>query len=155
MNSTMILFFVFVAIVVAWIIFYNLRRKRIEAEEAERKARLSEEERAKEEEAKKAKEESSECCGQHEVCEKTNLINTNLKYEYYDDEELDALSGKNPEDYTDEEIGQLREVFETLKEYDVAGWLRSLQLRNIELPEDIKEEALLIVSDLRDRENVK
>lgn len=154
MNSTMILFFVFVAIVVAWIIFYNIRRKRIEAEEAERKARLSEEERVKEE-AQKAKEESSECCGQHEVCEKTNLINTNLKYEYYDDEELDALSGKDPEDYTDAEIAQLREVFETLKEYDVAGWLRSLQLRNIILPEDIKEEALLIVSDLRERENAK
>lgn len=155
MNSTMILFFVFVAIVVAWIIFYNLRRKRIEAEEEERKARLSEEERIKEEEAEKAKVESSECCGQHEVCEKTNLINTNLKIEYYDDEELDALSGKDPEDYTEEEIAQLREVFETLKEYDVAGWLRSLQLRNIVLPEDIKEEALFIVSDLRDRENAK
>ncbi len=155
MNSTMILFFVFVAIVVAWIIFYNIRRKRIAAEEAERKARLSEEERVKEEEAQKAKEESSECCGQHEVCEKTNLINTNLKYEYYDDEELDALSGKDPEDYTDAEVAQLREVFETLKEYDVAGWLRSLQLRNIILPEDIKEEALLIVSDLRERENAK
>lgn len=155
MNSTMILFFVFVAIVVAWIIFYNIRRKRIEAEEAERKARLSEEEREKEEETQKAKEESSECCGQHEVCEKTNLINTNLKYEYYDDEELDALSGKDPEDYTDAELAQLREVFETLKEYDVAGWLRSLQLRNIILPEDIKEEALLIVSDLRERENAK
>ncbi|MBR5209975.1 MAG: phospholipase [Paludibacteraceae bacterium] len=151
----MILFFVFVAIVVAWIIFYNIRRKRIEAEEAERKARLSEEEREKEEEAQKAKEESSECCGQYEVCEKTNLINTNLKYEYYDDEELDALSGKDPEDYTDAEVSQLREVFETLKEYDVAGWLRSLQLRNIILPEDIKEEALLIVSDLRERENAK
>lgn len=155
MNSTMILFFVFVAIVVAWIIFYNLRRKRIEAEEEERKARLSEEEKIKEEEAKKAKEESSECCGQHEVCEKTNLINTNLKIEYYDDEELDALSGKDPEDYTEEEIAQLREVFETLKEYDVAGWLRSLQLRNVALPDDIKEEALFIVGDLRDRENVK
>ena len=154
MNSTMILFFVFVAIVVAWIIFYNFRRKRIEAEEEERKARLSEEEKLKEE-AKKAKEESSECCGQHEVCEKTNLINTNLKIEYYDDEELDALSGKDPEDYTEEEIAQLREVFETLKEYDVAGWLRSLQLRNIALPDDIKEEALFIVGDLRDRENVK
>lgn len=155
MNSTMILFFVFVAIVVAWIIFYNIRRNRIEAEEAERKARLSEEERVKEEEVQKAKEESSECCGQHEVCEKTNLINTNLKYEYYDDEELDALSGKNPEDYTDEELVQLREVFDTLKEYDVAGWLRSLQLRNIILPEDIKEDALLIVGDLRERENAK
>lgn len=155
MNSSMMLFLLFVVIIVVWIIFYNLRRKQQEALEAERKATLSEEERVKEEETEKAKEEDSECCGQHEVCEKTNLINTNLKVEYYDDEELDTLAGKNPEDYTEEECAQLREVFETLKEFDVAGWLRSLQLRNIELPEDIKEEALLIVSDLRERENVK
>lgn len=155
MNSTLILFLIFVAIVVSWVIFYNIRRKRIDEKEAERKSHLSEEEKRKEEEAEKAKEEDSECCGQHEVCEKTNLLNTNLKYEYYDDEELDALAGKDPVDYTDEENAQLREIFETLKEYDVAGWLRSLQLRNIELPEDIREEALLIVSDLRERENAK
>ena len=37
----------------------------------------------------------------------------------------------------------------------MAGWLRSLQLRNVALPDDIKEEALFIVGDLRDRENVK
>lgn len=156
MNSTLMLFLFFIAIVAVWILFYNLRRKQKEAEEELRKAQLSEEEKAKEEEeAAKAKEEDSECCGQHEVCEKTNLMNTSLKYEYYDDEELDALKGKSPEEYSDEDIAQLREVFETLKEYDVAGWLRSLQLRNIELPEDIKEEALLIVSDLRERENAK
>lgn len=155
MNSTLILFLVFVAIVAIWIVFFNIRRKNIEAAEEARKATLSEEEKAKEEEAAKAVEEDSECCGQHEVCEKTNLMNTSLKYEYYDDEELDVLAGKNPDDYTDEECAQLREVFETLKEFDVAGWLRSLQLRNIELPDDIKEEALLIVGDLRERENAK
>lgn len=155
MNSTLMLFLFFLAIVATWIIFYNLRRKQKETEEALRKAQLSEEEKAKEEEAAKAQEEDSECCGQHEVCEKTNLMNTSLKYEYYDDEELDALAGKSPEEYSDEEISQLREVFETLKEYDVAGWLRSLQLRNIELPEDIKDDALLIVTDLRERENAK
>lgn len=157
MNSTLTLFLFFVALVAVWILFYNLRRKQKEAEEALRKAQLSEEEKAKEqeEEAAKAEAEDSECCGQHEVCEKTNLVNTSLKYEYYDDEELDVLRGMNPEEYSDEQIAQLREVFETLKEYDVAGWLRSLQLRNIELPEDIKEEALLIVSDLRERENAK
>ncbi len=157
MNSTLMLFLVFVAIVAAWIVFYNLRAKNKAAEEIERKSKLSEEERKKEEEeeAAKAAQEDSECCGQHEVCEKTNLINTKLKADYYDDEELDALAGRDPEDYTDDEKAQLRHVFETLKEYDVAGWLRSTQLRNIELLEDIKEEALLIVSDLRERENVK
>ncbi len=155
MNSTLTLFLFFIAIVAVWILFYNLRRKQKEAQEQLRKAQLSEEEKRKEEEAAKAQEEDSECCGQHEVCEKTNLMNTSLKYEYYDDEELDALAGKDPVDYSDAEISQLREVFETLKEYDVAGWLRSLQLRNIELPDDIKEEALLIVSDLRERENKK
>ncbi|MBR4971111.1 MAG: DUF1015 family protein, partial [Paludibacteraceae bacterium] len=40
-------------------------------------------------------------------------------------------------------------VFYTLKEFDVAGWLKSLQLRGVELPEKIKEEALLIISERR------
>ncbi|MCQ2188315.1 MAG: phospholipase [Paludibacteraceae bacterium] len=153
--KTFVLFLVFVAFCAAYLVFYNVRKKKRDAEEAERKSELSEEEKKAEEEAAKQMEEDSECCGQHEVCEKTNLINTKLTAEYYDDEELDVLAGRDPKDYTEGELAELRHVFETLKEYDVAGWLRSTQLRNIELPEDIKEEALLIVSDLRDRENAK
>lgn len=92
-----------------------------------------------------------ECCGQHLVCERETLLQTNAKIEYYDDEELDSLAGIAPEDYTDEQHRMIREVFDTLQEKDVAGWVRSLQLRNIQLPADIREEALLIVVERRSK----
>lgn len=92
-----------------------------------------------------------ECCGQHLVCERETLLQTNAKIEYYDDEELDALSGIAHQDYTEDQYQMLRDVFDTLREDDVAGWVRSLQLRNIQLPDDIRDEALLIVRERRNR----
>jgi len=89
------------------------------------------------------------CCGEHLVCERETLLQTNARIEYYDDEELDALSGISPEDYTSAQHDAIREVFDTLRESDVPGWCRSLQLRNITLPPDIREEALLIVRERR------
>ena len=89
------------------------------------------------------------CCGEHLVCERETLLQTNAQIEYYDDEELDALIGIAAEDYTPEQYQMIREVFETLKASDVPGWVRSIQLRNIQLPLDIREEALLIVVERR------
>ena len=89
------------------------------------------------------------CCGEHLVCERETLLQTNAKIEYYDDEELDTLSGTDPADWTEAQHNAIREVFSTLKESDVPGWCRSLQLRNITLPPDIREEALLIVRERR------
>ena len=62
-------------------------------------------------------------------------------------EELDALAGIAPDDYTDAQAAMLADVFYTLKEKDVAGWLRSLQIRRIELPEDLRDEALQAFRD--------
>lgn len=92
-----------------------------------------------------------ECCGQHLVCERETLLQTNAKIEYYDDEELDSLAGIAPEDYTEEQHQMIRDVFDTLQEKDVPGWVRSMQLRNIQLPADIREEALLIVVERRSK----
>ncbi len=89
------------------------------------------------------------CCGEHLVCERETLLQTNAEIIYYDDEELDALAGIAAEDYTQEQYQMIREVFETLKASDVPGWVRSIQLRNIQLPLDIREEALLIVVERR------
>ena len=89
------------------------------------------------------------CCGEHLVCEKETLLQTNAKIEYYDDEELDALAGIAPEQYTEAQQEAIRAVFNTLRENDVPGWCRSMQLRNIVLPADIREEALMIVKELR------
>jgi len=89
------------------------------------------------------------CCGEHLVCERETLLQTNAKIEYYDDEELDALAGIDPADYTKAQLTLFRDIFSTLQEADVPGWCRSLQLRNITLPPDIREEALLIVRERR------
>jgi len=96
----------------------------------------------------------SDCCGIHEVCDKANLLAGNIKAEYYDDEELDSLACTHPSHYTEEQIAMLREVFYTLNESDVAGWLRSLQMRHINLPDEIKEEAMMIVRERRESAKV-
>lgn len=91
-----------------------------------------------------------ECCGQHEVCEKESLLAAvSQKIEYYDDEELDRYIGTPSNGYTAEQEDEFRDIFYTMHEDDVAGWVRSLQLRGIALPDNIKDEVFLIVDERR------
>ena len=90
-----------------------------------------------------------QCCGRHLVCERESLLTAKPEIVYYDDEELDRLSGMSPDDYTQKDLDELSDVFSTLQPADVAGWLRSLQLRNIALPDELKDEALMIVAERR------
>ena len=83
------------------------------------------------------------CCGQHEVCEKDSLrIVENI--EYYEDEELDRFRGRTA--YGEEEIEEFREVLYTMRPDEVAGWLHSLEQRRVNLPDELKDEAFLLVS---------
>ena len=93
--------------------------------------------------------EDPSCCGLHIVCEKTNLSPLTGEIVYYDDEELDRFKGRDPRNYTPEETEEFREVLMTLLPQDVAGWSRSIQVREIPLPPEIRDELLLIVSELR------
>lgn len=91
-----------------------------------------------------------ECCGQHEVCERDSLLAAvSKKIEYYDDEELDKYIGVAPDAYTPEQEDEFRDVFYTMQDTDVAGWVRSLQLRGIALPDNIKDEVFLIIGERR------
>ena len=91
-----------------------------------------------------------ECCGQHEVCEKDSLLAAvSKKIEYYDDEELDRFRGRPSNGYNEEEVEEFREIMYTCKEDEVAGWSRSLQLRGVELPDELKDELFLIVGERR------
>lgn len=93
-----------------------------------------------------------ECCGQHETCEKDSLLAAVSKgIEYYDDEELDRFRGRTSEQYTSEEVEEFREVMFTCQDEEVAGWCRSLQLRGIELPDELKDELFLIIGERRTR----
>ncbi len=92
----------------------------------------------------------SECCGQHETCEKDSLLAAVSKQiEYYDDEDLDRFRGYPSDGYTEEEIEEFRNVVFTMQEVEVAGWCRSLQLRGIEFPDELKDELFLIVGERR------
>lgn len=93
---------------------------------------------------------SSDCCGQHEVCEKESLLAAVSKaVEYYDDEELDRFAGRRADNYDREETDEFEEILTTLRSEDVAGWVRSLQLRGIELPDALRDEVILIVGERR------
>lgn len=92
----------------------------------------------------------AECCGQHEVCEKDSLLAAVSKQiEYYDDEELDQFISRSGDEYAAEESDQFRDILYTMKDDEVAGWVRSLQLRGIDLPDDVKEEVFLIIGERR------
>ena len=91
-----------------------------------------------------------ECCGQHEVCEKDSLLAAVSKQiEYYEDEELDRFRGRKGDEYTPEETEEFRYVLYTMRTDEVAGWVRSLQLRQVNLPDEVKDEVFLIVEEMR------
>lgn len=65
--------------------------------------------------------------------------------EYFDDEELDEYKGRTSDSYTDEEAGQFAEVMYTMKPEEVKDWLKSLNLRDVNLPDQLKDEAIMLV----------
>lgn len=94
--------------------------------------------------------ENSECCGQHQICERESLLAVVSKdIEYFDDEELDRFAGREPDAYSDVEADEFRQIMLTTSSDELAAWVRSLQLRRIEIPVQLRDELLLMVSELR------
>lgn len=92
-----------------------------------------------------------ECCGMHVTCERDSLIAAvSEEIEYFDDEELDAYAGRGADAYSPEEVEQFRDILITLLPDDIAPWARSIQLRGITLPQEIREELLMIVAEARE-----
>ena len=85
--------------------------------------------------------EDGTCCGKHTNCAK-GYDNSNL---YFDDEELDRFKGVKPEDYTEADIEEFRQVLYTMREDEVENWAHCIETRGIELPVEIKEEILLML----------
>lgn len=63
---------------------------------------------------------------------------------YYDDEELDVYRGRPSAGYTAAEAEQFAEVMLTMRRGEVAAWGRCLTLRGIELPDQVKDEFILL-----------
>ena len=64
--------------------------------------------------------------------------------EYFDDEELDAFRGRASDAYTDDEAEQFAEVMLTMRPDEVKDWGRSLTLRGICLPDQLKDEYIML-----------
>ena len=96
--------------------------------------------------------EGEQCCGMHITCEKDSLLAAvSSEIVYYDDEELDDYRGRTSSQYSDEEIEQFRNVLLTLLPQDIAGWARSIQLRQITMPDIIRDELLMIIQEIREK----
>ncbi|MDE6438105.1 MAG: phospholipase [Muribaculaceae bacterium] len=94
----------------------------------------------------------SPCCGMHVTCERDSLLaQVSEQIEYFDDEELDRFKGRSPGAYSADEAEEFRDVLLTLIPDDIAPWARSIQLRGIELPPDVRDELLMIVAEERAR----
>lgn len=121
MDKNLILFIVLIIIVVAYL-FFRSRRKladtNVEVHDVE-----------------------GGCCGRHLVCEKKS----DKESLYFDDEELDVYKGRRPDEYSEEEIEEFRNVLYTMKSEEVDLWIQCLQQRGVDLPESLKEEVLLIL----------
>lgn len=90
----------------------------------------------------------STCTGDNEKCEQECMLEAAIKeIEYYDDEELDSFAGKTSDHYSDEEAETFRDVLYTMRQEEVAGWCRSLTLRGISLPDQIKDEVVMLIGN--------
>ena len=69
--------------------------------------------------------------------------------EYYNDEELDRFRGKDASSYSETETDEFRDILYTMRDDEVAGWVRSLQLRGVPLPDALKDEVFLIIGERR------
>ena len=98
------------------------------------------------EETAPIEEEDEECCGEHEVCEKGKIkraLRTDI--EYFDDEELDRFRGTAPDEYDDEAVEEFREVLYTMHPSEIEDWLKSLELREVTLPDALKDELFMLL----------
>ena len=87
------------------------------------------------------------CDGTDTRCEQVCMMEASVKpIEYFEDEELDSFAGRHSDSYTDEEAELFEEVLTTLRPEEVPAWNRSLILRNISVPDQIKDELLMLLS---------
>ncbi len=88
------------------------------------------------------------CDGTNSKCEQDCMMETAVKeIEYFDDEELDYYKGRPSNEYTDDEAENFREVMYTMQQEEVKYWNRSLILRGINVPNQLKDELIMLIGD--------
>ena len=92
---------------------------------------------------------AGECCGKHVVCEKQKLAEARLRSaQYFDDEDLDRFKGRSSDKYTDQEVEEFRYVLYTMNQSEVREWMECLQARDIEIPDELKEECYSMMNEI-------
>ena len=122
--------FLFLLLIIGTLLASKFKRKEVQEEKAE-----------------PAREIPSECCGAHEVCEFDELFTKSTEIVYFDDEELDRFQGKNSSDYSDEQIDEFRDILYTLHSKEINSWLKSIEIRSIQLPSILHPEARQLIAD--------
>ena len=93
---------------------------------------------------------AGECCGKHAVCEKQKLAQARMRSaQYFDDEELDRFRGHSSDGYDDKEVEEFRYIMYTMRQDEVREWMECLQARDIELPDELKEECFSMMNELK------
>lgn len=88
----------------------------------------------------------SSCDGIDDKCEQVCMMEAAVNgVEYYDDEELDRFRGRQSDQYTDEEAEEFATVLYTMQPHEAKGWNRSLILREINVPNQIKDELITMI----------
>ena len=86
------------------------------------------------------------CNGENDKCEQECMMEAATKpIEYFDDEELDAFKDRSSDSYTDEEVEQFSYVLNTMPQEEIRDWCRSLHLRGIEIPDQLKDEVYMLM----------
>lgn len=81
-------------------------------------------------------------------CEQECLMEAAAKdIVYFDDEELDAFQGRPSDGFSDDEAEMFSEVMYTMRQKEVKEWCRSLTLRGINLPDQLKDEVILLIEN--------
>ena len=88
----------------------------------------------------------SSCDGTDDKCEQVCMMEAATReIEYYDDEELDRFRGRQSNQYTDEEAEEFANILYTMQPQEAKGWNRSLVLREINVPNQIKDELITMI----------
>ena len=88
----------------------------------------------------------SSCDCTDDKCEQVCMMEAATReIEYYDDEELDRFRGRQSNQYTDEEAEEFANILYTMQPQEAKGWNRSLILREINVPNQIKDELITMI----------
>lgn len=88
------------------------------------------------------------CDGMDDMCEQECVMEAATKeIEYFDDEELDRFQGKPSDAYSDEEAEEFSDILYTMRQDEVKQWNRSLILRGINLPNQLKDEVIMLIAE--------